>query len=374
MLAMNTQLIQNLKNGIEIAKSDYFNEASNGHWIKNSFNEDSISISRKGWGAFLLVTVTTKNRTRSMSYSGLYGTTLCADTGLLVADNGRPLGLSGNIVLKSNCYLPKAGIRPASIEGQSYMGAPQNEVFIRSAPRDIPHVNELFRNTIETQIGIGHPNNQDSMVENISPVMNHPFSCRTAVVNLGRGTIRHMNLKGNIKILGDDIMIDSTAHLENILIICSKIKFREGFHGAVHVIAQDSIITERDCHFDYPSSFVVLAGKEEGSLNSVQFGEGCIFSGGVVAFNTQQGGTAKVFVKLNSKSEINGLIYSGDYIHVEGKLNASIICSRLLIKTPSAVYENHLLGCEINPKKYASIMGVPMIFNRTGNLVCCKSL
>jgi hypothetical protein len=373
MLGMDSQLMQNLKSGIEIAKSDYFNEALNGHWMKNSFSDDSIRIHRKAWGAFLIMTVTTKNRRESMNCCGLYGTWLCADTGLLVSDNSRPVGLSGNIVFKSNCYLPKAGIKPANIEGQSYINSSQNAAFIRSSPGEIPQINKLFRDAVKAQLSINHAFNQDSMMSLLPSVLEHSFSAKTIVVNLGKNTLSRASLKGNIKLIGNEVIVDNTAQLEDILIVCSKVKFKKGFQGTVHVIAQDSIVVENDCRFCYPSSFV-LSGNDENSLKCIQFGDNCVFSGGVIAFNASNNNKGKVFVKLNGKSEVNGFIYSGDYIHMEGKLNASVICSRLMIKTPSAVYENHMLGCEIDPKKYADIIGVPVIFNRTGNLVCCKKL
>jgi hypothetical protein len=371
-LSMNVQLAQNLKNGIEIAKSDYFSETQNGHWIKNTFNDDSISISRKGWGAFLLVTVRTKNRRHSMAYSGLYGTTLGADTGLLVADNSRPVGFSGNIILKANCYLPKAGIKPAYIEGQSYNGASQNSAFIKASPGDIPEANEAFRNSVRMQLGTSRTYDDDSIISNFPLSLMHPFSAKTIVLNPGR-TLAHVSLKGNIKIMSYELLVDSSAHLEDVLIVCGKIKFGKGFRGTVHVVAKDSITAGEDCRFSYPSSFVLAAENDESSLKCVQFGNDCIFSGAVIALNVMSGG-GKVFVKLNGKSEVNGFIYSHDYMHVEGKLNASVICSKLLLKTPSAVYENHLLGCEIDPKKYAGIIGAPVIFKRAGNVVCCKAL
>ncbi len=77
-------------------------------------------------------------------------------------------------------------------------------------------------------------------------------------------------------------------------------------------------------------------------------------------------------MKLHAKSEVNGLVYSGSYLHLEGAVNATAICTKLLLKTPSAVYENYLLGCTIDPKKYAGVMAIPQVFNSKQQLVCCE--
>ncbi len=369
-----TQLYYNLNSAFEIVQSANFTEERNNKWIKNNFNDDSLKIKKNIWGAYLLINVQTKNRHQAMSQCGIFGTYMLADTGLVISDNGRPVGLSGNVNLKANCYLPSAGIKAAYIEGRSYVGSQQNAGFIKKAAASIPSIDEeIFKDMILLQKSSNLTN--DSSVFSLPAKFSQPFNSKTAVWESAPQHLNNVILKNNIKIIAKNIEVDNTCDIDNILIICDKIKFKEGFKGKIHVIARDSIIIEKKCEFNYPSSFVLLpSGEISNTLKCIIFKEDCKFFGGILAIhNADQMSSSKVFIKLNATSEINGFVYSSDYVHLEGKLNATVIADKLLLITPSAVYENHFLGCDIDPKKYSRSIAIPF-FKKSGKLMCCEKL
>jgi hypothetical protein len=372
VFAQNSQLQYNLKSAFQMARSAYFTIDRNDKWMKNIANDDSIKIKRLNWGAYLLITAQTKNRHYALSQSGLYGTTMSADTGLVVSENSRPIGLSGQITFKAYCYLPSAGIKPAFIEGQSYMGAGSNVNYIKKAPYQIPELSERFKKGVaeqQTQL----VNSDDSLLFTFPNTLAQSFSHKTIVIEVSRN-LTNLHFSENIKIISqNEITIDSTCHFDNVLIIADKVKFKRGFKGSVHVIASDSIVAEKETVFEYPSSFVLStgAGKED-RLRCIIISENCKFSGGLIAFTSELNGP-KVFIKLNASSEINGTVYSSGYLHVEGKLNANVFCGKLMLKTPSAVYENHMLACEIDPAKYAHLLAVPDVLSKNERISLCKN-
>lgn len=373
-LTQNAQLHVNLKSALELAKSKYFLENWNNVWVKNQINDDSLKVNHKFWGAYTLLSIQTKNRHRSLSFVGLYGAQMSLDTGLVVSENNRPVGLSGSIALKANCYLSSKGVKPAFIEGYSFMGMAQNAAFLKHSPAHIPEIARNFTEGVKLQADNPISNN-DTLLSIIPTYFERSFAKSTVVIEAG-GILSKVRLKNNIKIISkDEIQVDSTCHLENVLILAKKVRFKEGFKGIVHVIATDSIITGKNGSFNYPSSFVLFS--EQSSTNfikSIQLGENNVFYGGLIAMSEIMDGPQNVYVKLNSTSEVNGLIYSSGYLHVQGKLNANTFCDRLLLKTPSAVYENHILTCEINPAKYGSLLSVPILFNNEGHLTLSKAL
>lgn len=374
-LNQNTQLRLNLRSAFEIVQSKYFTAEQNNRWFKNNVNNDSIKITKLNWGAYNVVVCRTKNNHHILSQAGVFGTFMSADTGLMVADNGRQVGMSGNIVLKANCFLPSGGIKPAFIEGQSYQGSSQNSIFIKKAQASIPMPRSEFIDAVTKQFDESVWT--DSITSAIPPALNQPFTSKTVVLNSTTLKLQNVKIQNNVKIkCANELEIDSTCVLENILIICKKVKFKKGFKGTVHVIATDSIVVDKRCHFKYPSSFTLLNSVDANTnLKTINFDADCKFYGGLLAINNPgKSNASKVLVKLNQSSEINGFVYSSDYMHVEGVLNATLISGSLLLKTPSAVYENHLLGCEINPRKHASILAIPSIFTNQSKLVCCKKI
>ncbi len=372
--AQNSQLQFNLKSAFQIAQSEYFTVERNNKWIKNINNDDSIKVKCLNWGAYRLIAAETKNRHNHLSKAGLYGTQMSSDTGLVVAENGRPLGLSGSVVFKANCYLPSGGIKPAFIEGQSYMGNAQNSIYIKKAPLQVPELSASFiKGVIKQQTELN--NEQDSLVFSYPDRVSQSFTHKTMVIEPPYSRLSHLWLGENIKIISQtELIIDSTCHFNNILIIAKKIRFKHGFKGSVHVIATDSIIAEKETVFEYPSSFVLSPGIEKGdNLRSIIISDNCIFSGGIVAFAELNSNGPKVFIKLCATSEINGFIYSSGYLHAEGKLNANVFSNSLLLKTPSAVYENHMLACEIDPRAYSHLLSVPDVFDRNERLMLSKN-
>lgn len=376
VFSQDAQLYYNLKSAFQMAGSLYFTPERNYTWIKNQVNDDSIRVKKMNWGAYLLIAAETRNRHHTLSQSGLFGTFMSPDTGLMVSDNSRPVGLSGAIIFKSACYLPKAGTRPAYIEGQSYLNSPGNAQFIKSAPAQVPPVDRELLAGLKRQRG-QRDLSLDSAVAMLPETCTQPFTKKTLVWETSSTRLANTQLGNNIKIVCGDIEVDSTAHLENILLVCKKARFKKGFRGKVHVIAEDSISMEEGCEFRYPSSFVLLAGEQAVTgLKYIQFNRRCTFYGGILALRETEdpSGALNVFVKLHPESEINGSVYSAGYLHLEGQVNATAIAGKLLLKTASAVYENHILGCEINPGKYARILAIPLVFNRQTRLVCCEKI
>ena len=186
---------------------------------------------------------------------------MSADTGLVLSDNGRPLGLSGNVSFKANCYLPSGGIKPAFIEGQSYTGNGQNNAFIKKAPPHIPEIIDDYKKAIFEQVEL--VNDNDSMVFSLPNIFNRSFRSKTIVIESATNKLSGLRFSDNIKIVSqNELSVDSTCHFQNILIIAKKVRFKQGFKGSVHVIASDSIIVEKESYFEYPSS-LVLALKEK---------------------------------------------------------------------------------------------------------------
>ncbi|MBL7932148.1 MAG: hypothetical protein JNL60_09600 [Bacteroidia bacterium] len=372
VLSQSSQLYCNLNTALEIAQSAYFTSEMNDTWIKNEFNDDSIRIKRTNWGAYTIVNTRAKNRHQSLSKTGLYGTFMSGDSGLVISDNSRPIGASGKIVFQANCYLPKEGLKPAYIEGQSYIASPGNINYIKKSPRSITGTQKQFISAIEEQVK-GPDLMRDSIVGFLPEVYTRSFDQRTVVLNFNGSNLSGLRLAQNIKIYAADLEIDSSCHFEQVVVICNKAHFRKGFRGQVHVIAKDSIVMEEDCWFEFPSSLVLLAGEGKGTdLSFIQFNRGCSLYGAVIA---EKGESAqkKVLIKTHAASEISGLLYSCEYLHLEGILNANVYADKLLLKTPSAVYENHLLACEVNPRKYAHLLAVPAIFDNTTRLYNCKT-
>ncbi len=371
-----TQLQLSLDSGFEIAKSNYYSSYTNYGWQKMPYNNDSVLVKKMAWGCFTLIDVKAKNTHFNLQKTGLFGCYASPDTALFMVDQNKPIGLAGKIKVTASCYLPKAGIKSAYIEGVSFSDLNSIKPYIKQAPNDIPQIDEAYLKDIEQTQSKLNPYT-DSLISFIPDVLNHSFKHKTAVVQQGSVFLYSQVLTNNIKIIASDVItIENTCQLNNVLLIARKVIFKKGFNGNVHVMAKDTIITEEECVFNYPSSFCVYSHSTEKSnsplVRGIFFGEKCQFNGGLLAFNNKPK-SSKMVIRSNKQFQLMGNLYSSDYAETQGNIYGTAFCKSLLLQTPSAVYENHLLNCLIDPEKYGKNLVVPNWFTqKEKQYVCAK--
>lgn len=372
--AYTRQLHFTLNSGFELAKSDF---SSVNQWQKMPNCNDSVRVNKQLWGAFYMLDIQAKNKHHQLRQTGLYGARQSTDTALLLTEQNRPIGLAGKIIFKGSCYLPVAGIKSAYIEGTSFSDLNSLRPFIRKAPDALPAINEHYLKALEiTQAELNQA--QDSLLTVMPASLTHSFKQKTAILQQSSIHIDNQQLSGNIKCIANDIIIvDASSQLDHILLIARKVVFKKGFTGRVHVIARDSVVTEDDCHFNYPSSFTVYNGKTQPGTNpfvcGIFFGEGCSFAGSLLACENPKN-QARMMIRVNRKFQLIGSMYSSNYADVQGSIFGNAFCRTLLLQTPSAVYENHLLNCRIDPKTYGSNMCVADWFGDKQKQLLCAQL
>ncbi len=369
-----TQLNLSLESGFEIAQSDYYNPSLGSTWQKMPYNNDSVIVKKMAWGCFILIDVKAKNTHFKLHKTGLFGSPASTDTALMVAEQNRPIGLAGKIKFHGSCYFPKAGIKSAYIEGTSFSDLNSVKPYIKTSPAYIPGIDENYLKTIE-QVQSNISPFTDSLILFIPEMLNRSFNNKTAVVHQGSITLSHAVLSNNIKLIAYDIItVENSCVLNNVLLIARKVIFKQGFKGTVHVIAKDTVITEDNCEFSYPSSFCVYSAHTSDSaslkVRGIFFGLQCKFKGGLLAVNNKEQ-TSRMMIKTNKQFELIGNAYSSDYTDAQGNLYGSLICKTLLLQTPSGVYENHLLNCLVDPKRYGAHLTVPCWLTQKEKLYTC---
>ena len=368
------QLHLSMEGGFEIAQSNFYNNSSGNTWQKMPYNNDSVMVKKMAWGCFTLVDVKAKNAHFNIHKTGLFGAPSTMDTALMVTEQNRPIGLAGKIKFNGACYLPKAGVKSAYIEGTSFSVLNSIRPYIKQAPSYIPEIDENYLKTIEESQSVLNPYT-DSLISFIPDVLVQSFQKKTSVIQQSSLTLNAQILSNNIKIIASDLItIENTCQLNNVLLIARKVVFKKGFKGIVHVIAKDSIVTEDECEFNYPSSFCVYSNvnsiRPNPIVRGIFFGMKCKFKGGLLAVNNASQ-SSRMLIKLNRDFELIGNAYSSNYTDAQGSLYGSVFCQTLLLQTPSGVYENHLLNCLIDPKTYGVNLTVPNWFKEKNKTATC---
>lgn len=370
------QLSDHLKSAFQIAQSEYFSEEENNRWIPIGSENDSVRIKTIQWGAYQLISTEAKNNHTYLKQCGLFGELLPKDTALLVCENGRPIHLSGKIKFNGYCYFPKSGYKPVFVEGQSFNTTSPIHSLLKPAPAFLPLLKKNFVEAVKKTISGFNPQT-DSLVDFLPEALHNNFSAKTATYHSGTIHLLNHTLSGNLKLIADHkLTIEKTNHLDNILLIASTIRIKKGFTGTLNIIASDSIIIEEDCVLNYPSSLVLFNNEEKQTrTKTILAGSNSKIFGSLICANTsEKANTSNEMIKLNAGCEVYGLIYSSGYAHLQGSVFGTAMCSKLLMTSASAVYENHMMDCEIDPKKHANSLVVAGLFKDKSVNKCCKWL
>lgn len=318
---------------------------------------DSVLLSKKSWGAFEMLVSEGVSVHHRFSQIALAGNDLGGDSAmaLYLADMDRPLSLCGKTEIRGTCFLPKAGVKRAYIEGQNFVGSDLINGPVNASNRNVMEVSKDLIRNIE-RIFNKEFVESDSVVKadevGISS-LTQTFAGRSVYYYATSAVRLDTNkLSGNIVIVSDrEIFISANAMLQDVIICAPKVSIDKKFSGTLQVFASDSIIVGEECHLNYPSVLGIVRQARSCDNAAIVLKEGSEVSGMVFAYQEKFDNRKQVKLSLDKNSSVMGYVYSNGLLDLKGSVYGSVMCSKFILSTPSSVYENHLLNAVIDRTK-----------------------
>lgn len=364
------QLFQDVNSGINYGLSFYKEIPLNNKVEIDLYDneEHKVKLSKKNWGAFYIITSESKWKNKSISKAVLVGNNINEGEkiALYLADQNKPLSLTGKTEIVGDCYLPKAGVKRAYIEGKSFVGnklingikfnsnktlPPINEELIRENENYFSAYNSINDSVVDFELVM----EQDSIInsfQNKTLIIYSPFSIELA----------NQVIEGNIIIKSDNrITVKRSAIITNAILYAKGIVVQHNFEGTTQLFASDSIIIEDDCQLHYPSVLALLGKGNTEITRKIIINENVEIKGATFLYNENFDRKHQALVSIGKKSKITGQVYSSELLELKGEVYGGAFCKKLLLKTPSSVYENHLMDAVINRKELSEhFVGVPL--------------
>ncbi|MGZ4097463.1 MAG: hypothetical protein ACXVNM_01205 [Bacteroidia bacterium] len=332
---------------------------------------DSVKIVKRWWGCYQVIGIRSSRKSYSESLLCLMGTAFMKDTALLITENNKPVSVAGKTELKGICFIPKAGIKSAHIEGETFWGDKFIDGQQLSAPNELPELNPDIYTQFEKITSSGA---SDSLVtfDNLpdADTIKNSFLEKTLrIVSPGNLVLEDFRFSGNIILQASKrIVVNRSCLLNNVLLIAPVIEIKDEFSGTLQAFASDSILTGDEVILNYPSSLVVVnkpvidTSKKIHSIPAVIVGEKCRISGTILACIKDGNFTNSIYLKIKKESEIKGLIYSSGFLDIQGSLYGSAFAKALILNTPSGVYDQHLLNAVIDRTKLSDFFVSGILF------------
>lgn len=324
-------------------------------------NEDPILMERKSWGAFEIGICKAfwKMDTLKQIFQMGYAIHPANRFAIYLADQIKPLSLCGKTIIKGDCYLPRAGVERAYIEGESFVGDKFIDGTVKESKKTLPAINKELIKSIGSLFSIyeGGDNSNFSLMrladQGENPIHNSFQNKTLCLYDKNDIYLGKKSIEGNILIVsGKKIKVSADNKLLDVILAAPKIEIEEGFKGNIQAFATDTLIIGQKCQLTYPSVICVIRNnKYSPDSLLLKVGEGAEINGVLFGYQEDKSVEKLLLVQTGKHSIVTGQIYSDGSVDIKGSVYGSVICNKFIVISPSSGYENHLLNATIDNTK-----------------------
>jgi len=316
------------------------------------YSGDSILVHKRPWGLYDIGYVKSYIQKDTLSRSIMMGLPLQDSLVLYVADEDRPLSVSGKTAIIGDAQLPKSGIQPAYVDSRYYDG---HKDIVQGKKSDsdltlpklhdtrLQYLRELYRGL-----------EKDTLPPLVSGDIQQSFYRSALIYRNGAATLLDgVTIAGNVI-----IMVDSTLHItaqtriQDALIIARSITIEKGFEGSAQFLAVDSIVIEDEVQLRYPSAVGILKKEGRERPTQIKIGQKCLIEGTLFYYEDKRAAVPGL-VSIDKDTRIDGDVTVYGLLQYEKgvQLIGTTSCYRFLIKRPASIYENFLVDITLDRKK-----------------------
>lgn len=223
----------------------------NGYQLFDSLTDSRIYLDRKPWGLYEVVSVT--NHDKRMRKLNLVGAAQpwVKPCNFYYSNDNFSLTLTGKSHLKGRVFVPKTGIQYGQFESRFFEGEKIHTSQISPSGDTLPPPTQAARKTVDSLLAL--------LTEPaIEPLGNDSLQAffyqqPPRILGLGNGVLTACKLNGNLILVAENLRIDSTCRLDNLLIVAHSVTFEPGFQGSVQVFATDTVWIGERVVLHYPS-------------------------------------------------------------------------------------------------------------------------
>jgi hypothetical protein len=323
-------------------------------------DSDSVLMKKMHWGLYDIGMVRSFAGGHAITKIWMYGYQPgeADSSAIYLVDFGRPLSVSGTTFIKGDCFLPEAGVKRAYIEGQSFSGENLVNGTVKKSNKTLPSLNKVLQERIAGFLNKNKKSATDTMevtgtLENDTIIRS--FLEPGLLIRLsGAVNLSGKVLSGNITIMSDTtVRVDSTCMLNDILIFATGVKIENGFKGSLQVFAKDSISVGENCELRYPTALGLFKIDFQTMQPFIKIGKNTQMMGMILS-HQEVTDLRQTLISLEAGAVLDGQIYADGFLDIKGNVYGNVTCNKFILKTPSTVYENHLLNATIDRSKLSA--------------------
>lgn len=256
---------------------------------------------------------------------------------LYYADNGNALGIAGTTRLQGDVYLPQNGVVYASMESEFYDGPPIAQSCIFRSEAALPRPDSSAVERLQTL-----PAPAAEAVHALPDSLHVPFSAGgTVTLRVGSACTGDCDLSGRIVLCGDEIRIDSTCRLHNVVVRARKVTVAAGARITAQIIADDTVEVRERARLQYPSG--ICAGRY------AALGDGASLDGYAIVCDTVHRTPPSANYCQRPTARMRGLLYVDGTADVQGVVTGYACLAHAVRFAEQGYYKDMLYRVVLRP-------------------------
>lgn len=298
-----------------------------GYLLYDSVPSSKVRIMVRAWGLYELVEVSTAD---SLARAGrIFGVESDGQYTLYYPDNRSSVMLAGKTFLHGRLHLPENGLTYGRIESDFFCGEEISSTAIRRSEATMPAVNPDAKDCITRLFATAPDSYSLEFSDSLSISFLHD---QTAVFRVGNVEVGNNLLRGNAVLYADELRIDSTCRIENLLICGRKIIVGRGARITAQIFAQDTVLVEPRAELDYPSGIY--------SQGYAEVGAKAVVNGYIIVCDTVRREPMTANYRQSRTARVRGLIWVDGTAEIQG-----IVAGSMITRQAAYFSEGYYLDC-----------------------------
>lgn len=252
---------------------------------------------------------------------------------LYYPDRKSALSLSGNTNIVGKAVVPAKGVSYTQMGSVFFSGQKLLSNNISQSNEELPSVNHRTR--VDSLFGA-----TKLTVLSTDSLHNNFYRTATAKFAGPSDALAFCQLSGNITLYTDELYVDASAKLSDIIVCARTIIIGEKFEGSAQFFASDSIIVLEGAKLNYPSGIY--------ARNYAELSDGCTVDGYVIVDgNGAERKNKDCNYRQHRTAKVRGLLYVDGVAQLQGVVSGVACLAQATYFAPQGYYRNMIYDASI---------------------------
>tara|TARA_R110002072_G_scaffold7503_2_gene40926 strand:+ start:723478 stop:724734 length:1257 start_codon:yes stop_codon:yes gene_type:complete len=364
------QTIDEANKGIKLSLSEPLNVD-----VRTTIVDENkgLFIKKNVWGGFIEIESTSENNNKMFTQRALIGEAIKnRNLGIYVSEQKMPLQLVDNAKIVGDAYISDVGIKSGNIYNTSFNGNTLVYGDIKKSQATLPALDLFWQQNISDFFNYLPESHYDYI--DLDFRLRNSFDNRTKVIfNQGSMHITSEAVGNIIFKSNSEIIVTSSAFLEDVFLIAPRVVFEKNFKGTAHVLADTQIKMEENVSLHYPSSLILTDKNSSLGMPPSNEDEPVFFApnsniNGVVIYlkNENSENNTNISIRIDENSTVFGSVYCEGNLALNGTVNGNVYTERFIVNLGSK-FINYIFNGIIDRKGLnESFVGLPLQQNKKG--------